>query len=214
VYARAILASAATPLTGVDQVALGHTHACALSQGKVWCWGWSSLGDGTGSGSFYPVRAGVLTAVTKVAAGWDTTCALIGSGAEKGAVYCWGDNGTSGGLGVGNQQVVGASKLAPTRVRLSDAAYLTNAIDIVVTSGGGCALNEDHSLWCWGTAYAPSPTSDYASVWNPGPGNISVSDVVAFTPTRVELRYLRANGDYVNGGLTAAPVAVGCGLLD
>ena len=49
---RTVPAPVAAPMTsGVSQIAIGETHACALrTNGSLWCWGsngWSMLGDGT-----------------------------------------------------------------------------------------------------------------------------------------------------------------------
>ncbi len=86
-----------SPLTGVRQVAVGHSYACALlTSGQARCWG--SL-PGTGD---TPLPVGVLngngsdplTDITAVSAGIGHTCFRLGNG----RVRCLGSN-SSGELG-------------------------------------------------------------------------------------------------------------------
>ena len=89
----------------VTQIDTGYYHTCALiSDGTVTCWGWGAggqLGTGNTNDSNIPVAVtgGALEnkTVTKIAAGYIHTCALI----SDGTVTCWG-NGGSGQLGTGN----------------------------------------------------------------------------------------------------------------
>jgi Alpha-tubulin suppressor and related RCC1 domain-containing proteins len=86
--------------SGVKQISLGHSHACALmNAGTVKCWGLGSygrLGDGRTLSSQVPVDVVGLSNVKEVVAGYDHTCALL----DSGDYTCWGRN-NNGQLGDG-----------------------------------------------------------------------------------------------------------------
>jgi len=98
-----------TPVTviglgsGVQAVAAGETHTCAVTMtGAVQCWGSNSLGelgDGTTMQGLTPVAVnGLGNGMRAVAAGRHNTCAL----STGGVVLCWGRN-DAGQLGDGTQ---------------------------------------------------------------------------------------------------------------
>ncbi len=143
-----------TNLTGVVpaiQVVQGFGHSCVLfSDGGVWCWGDNSvgqLGNPTPSSSSTPVVAQSVDAVsmgnppTQIAAGGDTTCALL----SDGSVWCWGSN-SRGQLGTGSANG-GANP--PTQVPLPVASQ------VAVSPGGSfaCALLANGGVDCWGSGY-------------------------------------------------------------
>ena len=85
--------------SGVQALAAGGAHTCALVNGGVQCWGLNSfgqLGNGSALDSWVPVAVqGLGSGVAAIAAGADHTCALVGA-----SVQCWGDN-ANGQLGSG-----------------------------------------------------------------------------------------------------------------
>lgn len=84
-------AAASDGLLGVQALALGGYHTCALTAaGGVRCWGYNAqgeLGDGTTSNRSTAPIVDVLTGVTAIAVGNSHSCALTASG-----VRCWGLN--------------------------------------------------------------------------------------------------------------------------
>ena len=92
---------AVAEITGALLIALGQNHSCAIvGGGDVKCWGqgnFGQLGIGTSpTNRTVPSNVANITGATRLAAGAQHTCALIGGG----RVYCWGNN-SSGQLGNG-----------------------------------------------------------------------------------------------------------------
>jgi alpha-tubulin suppressor-like RCC1 family protein len=88
--------------SGVEGVALGESHACAIVNGGAWCWGsdWitgygGALGNpDAGGSSAVPVPVvGLSSGVQGVSASDFSSCAVVNGGA-----WCWGDN-SEGELG-------------------------------------------------------------------------------------------------------------------
>lgn len=87
-------------LADVRGIALGRSHACALrGDGSVWCWGEGGRGQigrpvttpcprGPGVCDLVPRAVPGLSGVKTIAAGGDSTCALL----EDGTIRCWGRN--------------------------------------------------------------------------------------------------------------------------
>ena len=111
--AQPVLDASGNSLTGIQEIAGGNYHACAvMNGGTVECWGdnpGGQLGPAAPAGgvSVPPVTVAVascdpvngpactpLTGVAHIAAGWDHTCASLSAG----GVRCWGAN-TFGQLG-------------------------------------------------------------------------------------------------------------------
>ncbi|MEQ1597151.1 MAG: Ig-like domain repeat protein [Casimicrobium sp.] len=130
--------------TGVADLTVGSTHACALMiTGAISCWGSGDsgqLGDGSNA---YNLPLTVLPSspagVVALAAGWAHTCALT----VFGSVKCWGDarEGQSGG---GGTEVVYSATPGPV---LGLAAA---AVSVDTREGVSCASLATGAAACWG----------------------------------------------------------------
>jgi hypothetical protein len=135
---------------GVTAISAGVRHSCALtSAGGVKCWGAKysgALGDGTTSRHFAPVDvSGLGSGVIAVAAGYDSACALLGTGVVK----CWGSN-AFGKLGDGTTD----DRLTPV-----DVIGLSGGVTAIATGGlRSCAVLATGGVKCWGYGYGSAPT--------------------------------------------------------
>jgi alpha-tubulin suppressor-like RCC1 family protein len=205
-----------SPGSGVQALAAGAFHTCALVNGGVQCWGDNShgeLGNNSDAGSNVPVAVqGLGSGVQAIAAGAVHTCALV-----NGGVQCWGWNG-GGQLGNGST----ADSDVPVPVQELGPGSGVQAI-----AGGlqhACALVAS-GVQCWGANQAGqlgkgSLTSSSVPVavqglGSPGSGvqGITAGDfhTCALVDGGVECWGLNANGqlgDNSDGG-SPVPVAVG-----
>jgi hypothetical protein len=139
---------------GATQLAIGSNHGCALTaDGAVWCWGDGSYGQ-LGRGGFIANgdrRAArvELAPAQQIAAGWNTTCALL----RDASVWCWGSSFFNV-IGTGNLNHADR----PVRV-----AALGPAAEIAVTHEHACARGEDGWLACWGSNSSAGPRTPVAS---------------------------------------------------
>ncbi len=128
--------------------ALGQNHSCALSGGKVYCWGADDVGQlGNGGGAGDPdsaaaVAASALTSAVQVAAGWNNNCAVT----AQGAVYCWGAGG-AGQLGDG----ASADRYAPVQVAgVGGVGMLSGVVQVACGTAHCCSLAGNGAVACWG----------------------------------------------------------------
>ncbi|HEU4410015.1 MAG TPA: hypothetical protein VFS43_32470 [Polyangiaceae bacterium] len=141
------------PLTGVQALALGYDHSCALLGGTVQCWGangYGQLGDGMTShrrSTPVPVvsapKGPSLTGVRDLALGGYHSCALL----DDGTVRCWGYNG-SGQLGNGTTSNWSSTPLL-VRSELGGAP-LAGVQALALGGSHSCALLEGGTVQCWG----------------------------------------------------------------
>ena len=130
------------PLDHVVKIAVGRSHACALTDlGAVLCWGGNftgQLGDGTTTNRFAAVPVlGLSSGVIAISTGDYYSCAMLNTGSIK----CWGDN-YEGELGDGTTQF---------RSQPVEVSGL-NGEAIAFTAGGyhACALLKTGKVKCWG----------------------------------------------------------------
>ncbi|MES1173188.1 MAG: hypothetical protein ABUL62_02575 [Myxococcales bacterium] len=147
-------------LSGVRQITIGSSHACALLEGGgVACWG-SNVGGRLGSSSaatLVPQIVSGLSDVAEVRAGEAFTCARR----TTGEVMCWGENTFAA---LAQPQATRFSRV-PVRV---DVPPVT---EMAVGQGHVCVLVANGNVWCWGSNYA---------------GQIAASDQLTFdTPVNV-----------------------------
>ena len=129
-------------ITAIDS---GDAHACAVADGKVYCWGWNAygqLGNNSTTDSSVPVAVdtdGVLAgkSVTTITAGGRHSCAVA-----EGRAYCWGYN-ANGELG--NNSTSGS------RVPVAVNEPLASKTVTAITARGyhTCAV-ADGRAYCWG----------------------------------------------------------------
>jgi alpha-tubulin suppressor-like RCC1 family protein len=128
--------------SGVNALAAGYYHTCALSSGSALkCWGYNSsgqLGDGTTTNRRAPVDVvGLASGVTALAAGYSHTCAIASGGALK----CWGFN-SHGQLGDGTT----TDRSTPV-----DVVGLSNGVTALAVGGyHTCAIASGGAVKCWG----------------------------------------------------------------
>ena len=120
-----------------NNVSAGANHGCALSTGKLYCWGQNSygqLGDGDVNPSNLPEKISLYDDWSTLDLGNNHSCAI-----RSGILYCWGAN-SSGQLGLGGNTDV----LIPTAV-----AFGSNWDKISLKNDHGCGI-ESGKLYCWG----------------------------------------------------------------
>jgi hypothetical protein len=126
-------------VVGVD-VAMGLTfyHACLWSlDGRAWCWGDIDASGGAPLVSNAPVLIPGATSVVGAATNQNHSCVVQAAG----TVLCWGNN-LSGQCGTGT---FGGSYATPQLV-----VGLTDAVRLMPTYDGTCALRSGGQLVCWG----------------------------------------------------------------
>ena len=125
---------------GVDSLALGRYHSCALtSAGGVKCWGdnqFGQLGDGSTSARFKPTDVvGLSNGVKSISAGLGHTCAIMTAGTVK----CWGENNS------GQLAITGNNQSIPV-----DVPNLSGVVAISAGRNHTCALTSAGGVQCWG----------------------------------------------------------------
>ena len=128
-------------LANVTSVSASWSTACALSNGKVLCWGRGELGQlGIGVRTYQtepqPVRSVPGDYFKQVAAGWDVTCAVTASG----DLYCWGSN-SRGQLG----RTDIFDSISPIKLD-----GLPQIVQVAVLEESVCALAKSGEVLCWG----------------------------------------------------------------
>lgn len=132
---------------GFSSVSAGQNNTCALSGGRVYCWGdntYGQLGNGTTSPSTLPTAvdtSGVLSGKTidMVGVGGTHVCVLA-----SGTVYCWGRSNV-GQVGSGAY----GSILLPVAVDTSGVLSGKIVSSISIGQYHSCAI-AGGAVYCWG----------------------------------------------------------------
>lgn len=136
------------PLVEAKSLAVGESHACALLKGgRAVCWGDNSLGQ---AGNPAINRVGVKTilenernpkpfaGITDIYAGANSTCIIA---KDDAAVFCFGEK-------YGSTKKV---NWAPEKIDIAGSiGTLSNAKQIGLGRGFGCALIKSSQVYCWG----------------------------------------------------------------
>ncbi len=151
-------------------IAASSTHACGVTGGMVYCWGYNGygqLGDGTTNNRYVPTAVvgvggtGYLTGINSVYVsgqgenGYGHTCAVSGAG----IVYCWGYNGY-GQIGDGST----TQRNSPMEI-----SGVSGVLSMELSWRASCAVTGAGSAYCWGnnsqgqlgdnsTTQRPTPT--------------------------------------------------------
>ncbi|MBN1609845.1 MAG: hypothetical protein JW940_24645 [Polyangiaceae bacterium] len=129
-------------LPSVSDVDLAEEHACAVADGRVWCWGDNEYGqlgvaDAASPGPHRVPDATPSAAAESVTTGRRHSCAL-----ERGRVRCWGYN-SDGQLGRPNRD----EALPPA----SAASGLEDVVELHAGGSHTCAQPAWGVLNCWGS---------------------------------------------------------------
>lgn len=127
--------------SGVTAISAGQTHACAIANGQVWCWGsnkFGQLGNGSTENEKAPVQvAGLPGPATHVTVGNAHSCAIVDA-----EIYCWGSRRFLG-------QTVQAEGTAQVPTPLKVTSLEKAATGIAAGSMHTCAIVSG-AVWCWG----------------------------------------------------------------
>jgi alpha-tubulin suppressor-like RCC1 family protein len=159
----ASIPDADVPLDGpAVQLAGGEFHTCALlADGRVRCWG---IVQSSGFAPNFPGPSQVQAPidlgggpVLKLAAGGESTCAVL----LGGAVRCWGYSPTALGYPAvqagtppnGGSYPTAQYVSAPAQLAAPDLQLGGRAVDVSVGQAHQCALMETGAIRCWGSQY-------------------------------------------------------------
>ena len=199
-----------TIMPGAVTVSAGSSHSCALTaSGGVTCWGdneLGQLGDGTYTQSSVPVGVlGLSSGVVAVAAGGDSTCAVM----SVGTVKCWGYSG-EGQLGSGTTTDSG--------VPISVLGLRPGVVAVSVGIEHTCALTSAGSVQCWGSNsdgqlgngnYTFNPVPLPVDVVGLGSGVVTVSVGLSYSCALTSVGAVECWGDNSQGELGDGTISFG-----
>lgn len=125
-----------------NQLAVGATHGCALSQAVVYCWGDGSRGQRAAPVNATPSAQATyvegLYEVARVAAGNGSTCGVK----RDGSVWCYGS---------GTPQLTAPGGMAPAPGTGTRVPGIGDAVDVALFDGHACVLRKTGAIACWGS---------------------------------------------------------------
>lgn len=128
---------------GIDHIAAGGNHTCAIAASRSYCWGLNDsgeLGNGGTTTALLPKATSITNtataAVTAISAGSNHSCSVV-----AGRAFCWGDNG-SGRAGIGSRVT---RVVVPTAV----SGMSGDVTAIVAGTSTTCAIAGGLG-YCWG----------------------------------------------------------------
>lgn len=134
-------------LEGVTDIAVGPSHACAIANGSVYCWGVvtsNALGTGVPVKATLPTLAPIVTddptvGPQQIAVHDAVSCVRM----SNGSIRCCGDD-TNGQLGRG------AISNSPAPLFGEASAFTEHAVQVAVSKLATCALTQGGAVHCWG----------------------------------------------------------------
>lgn len=126
-------------IANAQAIAAGNAFACAIVDGRVWCWGdntYRQLGRTDTVDTDVPAPVAGLSGVTAISAGALHVCALTNAG----EVWCWGEN-QYGVLGV--DTLTFQMSATPIQVQVNDASQIKSG------TSSACAVAAGVTQ-CWG----------------------------------------------------------------
>ena len=169
-----VITTSNADLTGATKIVSNNGRVCAISAGKIYCWGanradgsspidwrldsgpnFASAGSTTKATALISTGAHFSKVITDISASDWNTCFI-----SSGEVYCSGYN-NKGQLGQGNASgpAPGAATAASQVVSANNAVKVGGALTGKVATrivGGNdhfCAITNDGSVYCWGDNY-------------------------------------------------------------
>lgn len=137
---------------GTKKISTGGDNSCAVTLGKVLCWGdntYGQLGVSTASASHrtkpteVPLFSDGNYTTTDVSVGATNACAISNTSSSS-RLYCWGKNDLKQ---VGNSSLPTTNVSTPTNVSSLNGRFIS---DVSVGYSHACAI-ADAQLYCWGS---------------------------------------------------------------
>ncbi len=193
------------PNSTISAISVGDSHACAIANGDMYCWGTNGtyqLGYKTSTADRYATKVNATGTFTAVTAGKNFTCGIL-----NGTAVCWGVN-TAGQAGAATS----ASRIPSSLpITVGNSSVFSSTLQATAISAGdshACAVLQGAS-YCWGAdTYGQignnTTTASVASLYAVNGGDMAPD------PTNVKnLNMTPASIGIAAGGSTSCNVANG-----